>query len=65
MARQNVSGDISLTYAVSKSFVDQNFKKIESSNSQYTYNKDQHERSTYPFIENSSEPLSQFYVETN
>ena len=65
LARQNVSGDITLTYAVTKSFVDQNFKKISSSNSEYTYNKDQHERSTYPFIENSSEPLSQFYVEPN
>jgi len=61
---QETSGALSTTYTINKTFVDENFIKIESSETQHTYNTDTHERSTYPFIENSSDALSQFYVQS-
>lgn len=52
-----------VSYTINKRFVKPNtFNTIDSSNVVNTYNKDVHSRSTHPYIEDSSNQLSQYYV---
>ena len=62
--KQDVESQTNIvSYNVDKRFVKPNtFKTIDSSNVANTYNKDIHSRSTHPYIEDSSNQLSQYYV---
>ena len=62
LIKKDGSGNSIFTYTIQKKFIDSNFKFTASANAQNTYNKDVYARSTYPYIEDSSNQLSQYYT---
>lgn len=48
-------------FPIEKIFVNEYFQIIDASGSEMTYNKDKRARSTYPYIEDATNPLSPFF----
>ena len=63
LKQDSVSQTNIVTYTTQKRFVNsKTFKRIDSSSTTNTYNKDLYSRSSHPYIEDSGNQLSQYYV---
>jgi len=56
------AGENIISRPVERRFVNQNYRFISEDSALYTYNKDIYCRSTYPYIEDETNELSQYYV---
>jgi hypothetical protein len=56
-----VNSQIIEKYPVEKKFVDVNYLRVNVTDNLNTYNTDLYSRSTHPYIENSSDQISQYY----